>query len=103
MATEAELLSHLTELTHQNEAMREKPWAVSDAPDKYIQAMTRGIVGLRMKVERLEGSWKLNQHKSEADRLGVQAGLFTEADADAKSISTLMRGLESGHSDAGKA
>ncbi len=100
METEAELLAHLTQLTTQNESTREKPWAVSDAPEKYIQGMTRAIVGLRMKVERLEGSWKLNQHKNEADRLGVQSGLSAEADADAKSISALMRELENARAPA---
>ena len=94
METEAELLAHLTQLTGQNEAKRDKPWAVSDAPEKYIQGMTRAIVGLRMTVERLEGSWKLNQHKSEGDRLGVQSGLSVEADQDSRSISALMRELE---------
>ena len=100
METETELLAHLTQLTNQNESTREKPWAVSDAPEKYIQGMTRAIVGLRMKVERLEGSWKLNQHKSEGDRLGVQSGLSAEADADAKSVAALMRELESARAPA---
>jgi transcriptional regulator len=94
METEAELLAHLAQLTNQNEVEREKPWAISDAPEKYIQGMTRAIVGLRMRVERLEGSWKLNQHKSEGDRLGVQSGLSGDADPDANSIAALMRELE---------
>lgn len=102
MESEAELLAHLTQLTDRNEAGREQPWAVSDAPEKYIQGMTRAIVGLRMKVERLEGSWKLNQHKSDGDRTGVQSGLSTEKDTDAQAISALMRGLESGRTPAAK-
>jgi transcriptional regulator len=102
MESEAELLAHLNQLTSRNEAGREEPWAVSDAPQKYIQGMTRAIVGLRMKVERLEGSWKLNQHKSDGDRTGVQAGLATETDTDAQAISALMRGLESGRVPAAK-
>ena len=102
MESEAELLAHLNQLTSRNEAGREEPWAVSDAPEKYIQGMTRAIVGLRMKVERLEGSWKLNQHKSDGDRTGVQAGLAAETDTDAQAISALMRGLESGRVPAAK-
>ena len=94
MQTEGELLSHLNQLTDQNEARREKPWAVQDAPEKYIDGMTRAIVGLRVTVERLEGSWKLNQHKSDGDRRGVQSGLATEAAENSQSISTLMRDLE---------
>lgn len=94
MEGEAELLSHLAQLTDRNETARERPWAVSDAPEKYIDGMTRAIVGLRMKVERLEGSWKLNQHKSDADRAGVQAGLAGAADAGSQAISALMRERE---------
>ena len=94
MQTEDELLSHLNQLTDQNEARREQPWAVQDAPEKYIAGMTRAIVGLRMTVQKLEGSWKLNQHKNEADRMGVMSGLSAEPDAQALSISALMRGLE---------
>ena len=94
MQTEDELLAHLNQLTDQNEARREKPWAVQDAPEKYIHGMTRAIVGLRMTVQKLEGSWKLNQHKNEADRTGVISGLSVESDPQANSISALMRGLE---------
>ena len=94
MQTEDELLAHLNQLTDQNEARREKPWAVQDAPEKYIHGMTRAIVGLRMSVQKLEGSWKLNQHKNEADRMGVMSGLSAEPDQQANSVSALMRGLE---------
>ena len=94
MQTEDELLAHLNQLTDQNEARREKPWAVQDAPEKYIHGMTRAIVGLRMTVQKLEGSWKLNQHKNEADRRGVMSGLSAESDQQANSVSALMRGLE---------
>ena len=94
MQTEDELLSHLNQLTDQNEARREKPWSVQDAPEKYIHGMTRAIVGLRMTVQKLEGSWKLNQHKNEADRMGVISGLSVEPDPQANSVSALMRGLE---------
>lgn len=88
-----ELLAHVTALTDQNETRRAEPWAVSDAPDQYITRMTRGIVGLRLKVERLEGSWKLNQHKSDGDKRGVTAGLAEEDDANARAVGALMRGL----------
>jgi transcriptional regulator len=91
---EQELRVHLEALTKQNEARRETPWAVSDAPENYIRSMMRGIVGLRMRVERIEGSWKLNQHKSEPDRLGVQAGLSGEGQPSSQSIAALMRAHE---------
>ena len=92
---EDELLAHVTRLTSQNEQPREQPWAVTDAPEKYIQGMTRAIVGLRLTVDRLEGGWKLNQHKSESDRAGVMAGLAGQHDQDSRSISALMGALDS--------
>ncbi|MGH9639491.1 MAG: FMN-binding negative transcriptional regulator [Bryobacteraceae bacterium] len=69
------LLEHLKALTKQSEAPFEKPWAVSDAPPKYVQAMAKAIVGIEMTVERLEGKWKASQNRSRTDRQGVIAGL----------------------------
>ena len=69
------LMQHLNALTDANERKRDAPWQVSDAPDGFIGSLSRGIVGLRLVVDRLEGSWKINQHKSEADRSGTEAGL----------------------------
>ena len=75
MTDEAWLRAHLDALTDAQEAARPEPWAVSDAPPRYIAGLSRGIVGLRLTVERLEGAWKVNQHKPEADRLGTRDGL----------------------------
>src|ERR1700758_2280102 len=38
---------HVTELTAQQESNAAKPWAVSDAPKSFVDAMLRGIVGFR--------------------------------------------------------
>ena len=89
-----ELLDHVGRLTSQNEEKRAEPWAVTDAPEKYLDAMTRAIVGIRMRVERIEGSWKLNQHKSDADRAGVVSGLAAEERAGAHAVSAQMKALE---------
>ncbi|OYW29936.1 MAG: transcriptional regulator [Caulobacter sp. 12-67-6] len=44
------------------------------APGKF-EAMLRGIIGGRLLVDRLEGTFKLSQNKSEADRLEAAKGL----------------------------
>jgi len=69
------LLRHVTELTAQQENNQAKPWAVSDAPESYIQAMLRGIVGFQFVITRLEGKWKLSQNRDDTDREGVAKGL----------------------------
>lgn len=43
--------------------------------DEYRERMKRGIVGLTIAVDRLEGKFKLSQNRSAEDRAGVHAGL----------------------------
>ncbi|HET7412130.1 MAG TPA: FMN-binding negative transcriptional regulator, partial [Pararhizobium sp.] len=88
------VLAHVTRLTAQEEAGRAEPWAVSDAPADYLETMRKAIVGMRMTVDRLEGSWKLIQHKPEQDRLGAMAGLSEEATDNAQAIAAFMRAAE---------
>ena len=88
------LLNHLSDLTQANENQRENPWAVSDAPADYIGNLARAIVGLRFAVERLEGSWKLIQHRSEGDRTGTIAGLAASARPGDQAVAAAMAALE---------
>ncbi|WP_394691203.1 FMN-binding negative transcriptional regulator [Hoeflea sp.] len=62
-------------LTDRHEADRATPWKVNDAPDKFVQAQLRGIVGIDITVSELTGKWKVSQNRPEADRQGVHAGL----------------------------
>jgi transcriptional regulator len=74
----AGILPIVTQLTERHESAREKPWHVSDAPDDYIAAQLKGIVGVILHVSRLEGKRKLSQNRSAADQDGVTTGLSTE-------------------------
>jgi transcriptional regulator len=69
------LMDHLATLTNAHEAAFPTPWQVSDAPADYIESLAKGIVGLELSIERLEGKWKLSQNRSQQDRLGVVDGL----------------------------
>ena len=69
------LRRQIEELTDRHEASRKDAWRASDAPENYIDSMTRGIVGLEFHIERLEGVWKLNREESDADRDGTRRGL----------------------------
>jgi len=76
------LRRHVTELTAQQEKASSKPWAVSDAPDSFINAMVRGIVGFRFPIARLEGKWKMSQNREMWDREGVVRGLRARDQGD---------------------
>ena len=69
----------VSRLTRHHESPRARPWAVSDAPDDYVQPMLRAIVGIQIPVDRLVGKWKVSQNRSAADRQGVAQGLALEA------------------------
>lgn len=84
------LIEHLTQLTNQQETHREEPWKVTDAPKDYIDRLVRGIVGIELKIESLEGTWKVSQNRDERDRAGVKQGLLKEDNDDAIAISNLI-------------
>jgi transcriptional regulator len=69
------LRRHVGELTAQQEKAEARPWKVSDAPERYIEVMLRGIVGFRFVITRLEGKWKMSQNREIPDRAGVAEGL----------------------------
>jgi len=71
----ARLRALVSDLTDRHEAGRASPWAITDAPSDYIDAMLRAIVGVELAISRIEGKWKLSQNRDEADREGVRAGL----------------------------
>jgi transcriptional regulator len=74
----------------ENWLLPKKPWTSGKMTAGRLEAMKKAIVGLVMTVEEVEGSFKLNQHKSEADYAAVAIALG-DGDADAKEISQLMR------------
>lgn len=65
----------LTRLTRRNESARAEPWHVTDAPQDYVREQMRYIVGLDLRIERLEGRYKLSQNRDAADQEGARAGL----------------------------
>ncbi len=77
-------------LTDHFERREMKPWSVDDAPADYIQAMLRGIVGVRLSIERIEAQFKLSQNRTEDDRSGIELGL-TERGAEGEDVAHLMR------------
>ena len=72
---EDRLLGLVSRLTELHEQAREQPWAVTDAPEKFVKAQLRGIVGMRMPITRLEGKRKMSQNRNASDRAGVVKGL----------------------------
>jgi len=68
-----------------------KPWVSSKMTAGRLEAMKKAIVGMVMTVDQIEGSFKLNQHKSDADYTALTEALATQPEADARVIAGLMR------------
>ena len=72
------LRANVEALTRAHEGLRPAPWAVDDAPPEFVAAQLRGIVGIEIPIDRIEGKWKVSQNRTDADRAGVVAGLGDE-------------------------
>jgi transcriptional regulator len=83
------LRRQIHELTQHQEQARAAPWQVQDAPDSFIAAQLKGIVGIEIVIDRIEGKWKVSQNRPEHDRRGVLEGLRGEGEA-AKDMAALV-------------
>ena len=88
------LLQLVSRLSDRHEQTRPQPWAVSDAPRDYIDAMLRAIVGFALPIRRLEGKWKLSQNRSTADQAGVRAGLATSSNPRDRELAAQMKPID---------
>lgn len=75
----------------ENRLLPKKPWTSGKMTAGRLEAMKKAIVGLSMTVEEVEGSFKLNQHKSETDYAAVAARLCARPDIASQQIAGLMR------------
>lgn len=67
----------------------QRAWEVADAPKKYIELMKKAIIGIEVKLDRLEGKFKMSQESTRGDREGVIKGF----EALGSDIGDVMAGL----------
>ena len=78
-------------LTNGQEARRDKPWAVGDAPPDFIALQRRAIVGIEIEIAEIRGKWKTSQNRNAADRAGVVAGLEVLGDEEARDMAAIVK------------
>ncbi len=95
MLGEDALAGHLDELSDKFERWLapKPPWTAMKMIAGRLHALKKAIVGLVMTVEDIEGSFKLNQHKSDADHAAVARALAGQDDAAAQAIASQMVAL----------
>lgn len=85
------LLPHVRRLVERQEAARTEPWSLDDAPRDYVDGQVRAIVGLELRISRLEAKRKLTQNRSAADFEGTIAGLRAGAPREQAVASEMRR------------
>jgi transcriptional regulator len=84
------LLTNVEKLTNVHESASPIPWKVSDAPQDFIQSQLKGIVGVEIPIQRLQGRWKLSQNRTERDRTCVVDGLAKLNTPESLAMSALV-------------
>ena len=87
----SQVLAVVTDLTNRHEKDLPEPWRVSDAPDDYVQAMLKNIIGFRIRIARLQGKWKLSQNRSAEDQQGVITNLSAHPSQPEQGIGQAMQ------------
>ena len=95
MLSEHELGPHLDALSTRFESWLapKPPWTPAKMTAGRLDAMKKAIVGLLMSVDEVEGSFKLNQHKSDVDHAAVATALEQQPEAAARVVAREMRAL----------
>ena len=70
-----------------------KPWKSSKMTAGRLDALKKAIVGMVMTVEEVEGSFKLSQHKSDADHAAIASAMLQRPDEAAQTIGKQMVAL----------
>jgi transcriptional regulator len=84
------LMAHVRRLVERHEAGRPVPWSIDDTPDGYVETQAKAIVGLEMRVERIDAKRKLSQNRSPADVAGTIEGLSVGS-ARERAVADAMR------------
>jgi transcriptional regulator len=84
------LMDMLHNLTNHHERDEKKPWKVTDAPEKYLGQQLKGIVGLELVINRIEGKVKAGQNKKEQDIDGAIENLSAKKTEAAQLAANMM-------------
>jgi len=85
----AGLLALLKDLVAKHEKPFEQPWDF-DPNAAWIQRQLSAIAAFELKIDKLQGKFKLNQNRTPADRAGVIEALSASDDPKQRAVARLM-------------
>lgn len=72
--SEGGVMGYATDAEEAGGGQKQKAWEVGDAPRNYIEIMKKNIIGIEIRLEKLQGKYKMSQEMGASDREGVVAG-----------------------------
>lgn len=90
----SEITDILEKLTLEFESKEKSPWNF-ELPDdlQNPEALTKALMGFRLRVTQIEAKFKLSQNRSLQDQAGVLEGLTARSDDNSRKIHSLMTRL----------
>ncbi len=89
IGNKAAMIALLKDLTAKHEGSFEQPWEF-DPNAEWVQKLLMDIVAFEIKIEKLEGKFKLNQNRKPEDREAVIQTLSASEDPLQKAVADLM-------------
>jgi transcriptional regulator len=86
---QAAMVALLKDLVGKHEKSFERPWDF-DPNGAWIQKLLPEIAAFEIKIEKLQGKFKLNQNRTPADRAGVIEALSASDDPLQRAVASLM-------------
>ncbi|HDR7619436.1 TPA: FMN-binding negative transcriptional regulator [Bacillus mycoides] len=90
---EQELIDSLQDLVHKYENSK-STYSLKDVDPNYMEGLSRGIVGFRIKINKIEGKAKLSQNHSVERRKLVVEELEKVGSEGSRGIAELMKEIE---------
>ena len=88
--------AQIEQLTNTHESASAHAWQVGDAPDDFVAAQMRAIVGIEIEINDLRGKFKVSQNRPAQDKASVLAALSAGAGDTDQQMAALLRQAMSG-------
>ena len=93
----AEVHQILKSLVDKHEESEKQPFTIESLPEERLSRLMKGIVAIRMDIDRIEASFKLSQNRTERDRRAIIAELSKRESEGDREIARVMSERCPGH------
>lgn len=86
-----QLYESLKRLVNKYEAASKQPVSVENMPPDFVRKEIKGVVGLEISIDKIEGNWKLSQNRDDSNYLHIISELEKLNELNATLIADAMK------------